>query len=289
MKKPSKAVQKYTKDMRIETTVEYCKNSVKNWSKRVKKLFKQTELIFDPSISTLNESDVRNQFCITISGYIYDGNKIIKDMKEHQVHLKHERKRLHQMDYNELREEGLDRLYADDAEKYIKDNIKKIDELIKTMNHLQFELINDALMKLSETILSFEEAVGGIVEYKALTGVNPITNAVSVTWFNDGRDVKSMPPLRKQENEKNGSKELMHMMSKINEINDKMTEQMHDNSVTRLIDATEKHSKEISRLTEVVEKLETSEPEKVHYEKPVVGKSPEEVIKKKSFSVTSEN
>lgn len=289
MKKPSKAVQRYTKEMRIEASVEYCKNSVKSWSKRVKKLFKQTDLIFDPSISTLSESDVHNQFCITISGYIYDGNKVIKDMKEHQVHLKHERRRLHQMDYNELREEGLDRLYADDAEKYIKDNIKKIDELIKTMNHLQFELISDALMKLSETILSYKEAAAGVHEYKALTGVNPITNAVSVTWFSDGIDVMHIPTPRKPDKEKEREKDLTNMLSKINAINDMMTEQTHDSSVAKLITATEKHTKEISRLTEAVKKLETSESEKVHYEKPVVGKSPEEVTSKKSFSVTSEN
>lgn len=311
MKKPSKAVEKYLKYLKLDSIIESYKTTIKVWDKRCRKSIKNNDFLFETKLTLFNMNDIRNQFCITTSGYIYDGNKIIADIRKTQTSLNNERKKIDQMTYEELRNDGIDRLYADDAIKYIKVYISKLNVLISSVNQKEFDLINDTLAYVTFSTASIENIVStsSIPQYKALIGMDPITRDVSVTWYMDGKDIMTVPSSHKPEKEedKDRRKELMHMLSKINEINDKVTEQMHDTSVSRLINATEKHSKEISRLTEAVEKLETSEsdkayyknlsrslseheePEKVHYEKPVVGKSPEEVTEKKSFSVTSEN
>ena len=293
MKKPSKAVQKYLKYLRLESIIESHKDSIKAWDKKTKKLMKHTDIMFDVSMTSLDMNDIRMQFCITVSGYVNEANEIVAEMRKSKASLNNERKKLNQMTYEELRNDGIDRLYADDARKYIKEYMKKIETLISSLNHLELGLINDTLAYVSLSPVSIKEIMKGTHEYRALIGLDPITREVSVSWYVDGHDIidsiSTKLPMRKDTTHDEIMKVLSTAVSNFNEINDKMTEQMHDTSVTRLINATEKHTKEISRLSKAVEKLETSEPEKVHYEKPVVGKSPEEVIEKKSFSVTSEN
>ena len=293
MKKPSKAVQKYLKYLRLESIIESHKNSIKTWDKKCKKLMKHTDIMFDVSMTSLDMNDIRRQFCITVSGYVYDANKIIDDMRKSTESLSNERKKLNQMTYEELRNDGIDRLYADDARKYIKEYIKKIETLISELNHLELGLINDTLAYVSLSPVSIKEIMKGTHEYRALIGLDPITRKVSVSWYMDGHDImdsiSTKPPKKKDTNHDEIMKVLAPMATKMAEIDTMMKNQVQDDSMKQLINATANHSKEINRLTESVKKLETSEPEKVHYEKPVVGKSVEEVTEKKPFSVTSEN
>lgn len=293
MKKPSKAVQKYLKYLRLESIIESHKDSIKAWDKKTKKLMKHTDIMFDVSMTSLDMNDIRMQFCITVSGYVNEANEIVAEMRKSKASLNNERKKLNQMTYEELRNDGIDRLYADDARKYIKEYMKKIETLISTLNHLELGLINDTLAYVSLSPVSIKEIMKGTHEYRALIGLDPITREVSVSWYVDGHDIMDListkPPMRKDTTHDEIMNVLSPVATKMAEIDTMMKSQLQDDSMKQLITATEKHTKEISRLSEVVEKLETSELGKVHYEKPTIGKSPEEVTQKKSFSVTSEN